>query len=72
MMRPLLTSQASVWMGSQLEFEILHGDPRWEKILTSAGLSKQQLAVIEFEFTLPEQEQSLKSPVSAEKEKNGG
>jgi len=36
------------------EFEILHGDPRWEKILSSAGLSKQQLAAIKFEFTLPE------------------
>ena len=36
------------------EFEILHDDPRWEKILTSAGLSKQQLAAIKFEFTLPE------------------
>ena len=72
MMRPLLTSQASVWMGSQLEFEILHGDPRWEKILTSAGLSKQQLAVIEFEFTLSEQEQTHQSPASVEREKNGG
>jgi len=37
------------------EFEVLHADPRWEKILTSAGLSRQQLAAIEFEFTLPEQ-----------------
>ncbi len=37
------------------EFGILHGDPRWEKILTSAGLSQQQLAAIKFEFTLPEQ-----------------
>jgi len=36
------------------EFEVLHGDPRWEKILSSAGLSKQQLAAIKFEFTLPE------------------
>lgn len=36
------------------EFEILHGDPRWEEMLTSAGRSKQQLATIEFEFKLPE------------------
>ena len=36
------------------EFEILHGDPRWEKMLTNAGFSKQQLAAIDFEFTLPE------------------
>ena len=36
------------------EFKILHDDPRWEKILTSARLSKQQLAAIKFEFTLPE------------------
>jgi len=36
------------------EFKILHGDPRWEKMLTSAELSKQQLAAIEFEFKLPE------------------
>jgi len=36
------------------EFEVLHADPRWEKILSSAGLSKQQLAAIKFEFTLPE------------------
>jgi tetratricopeptide (TPR) repeat protein len=50
-----------------LEFEVLHADPRWEKILTSAGLSKQQLALIEFEFTLPEQEYS-----SQEGGKNGG
>ena len=38
------------------EFKFLHGDPRWEKILASAGLSKQQLAAIKFEFMLPEQE----------------
>ena len=31
-----------------------NGDPRWEKMLTSAGLSNQQLATIEFEFKLPE------------------
>jgi adenylate cyclase len=36
------------------EFEVLHADPRWEKILTSAGLSEQQLAAIKFEFKLPE------------------
>jgi tetratricopeptide (TPR) repeat protein len=38
------------------EFEILHGDPRWEKMLTNAGFSKQQLAAIDFKFTLPEYE----------------
>ena len=38
------------------EFEILHGDPRWEKLLTSTGFSKQQLAAIDFEFKLPEYE----------------
>jgi len=42
------------------EFEFLHGDPRWEKILASAGLSKRQLADIRFEFTLPKHEQSVK------------
>ena len=36
------------------EFEALHADPRWERILSSVGLSKQQLAAIKFEFTLPE------------------
>jgi adenylate cyclase len=36
------------------EFEVLHPDPRWERILSSTGLSKQQLAAIKFEFTLPE------------------
>ena len=36
------------------EYEILDGDPRWKKLLTSAGLSQQQLAAIDFEFTLPE------------------
>ena len=41
----------NVWYAPELE--ILHDDPRWEKTLTSAGLSKQQLAAIKFEFTLP-------------------
>ena len=36
------------------EFEVLHDDPRWEALLTSAGLSKQQLAEIHFEFELPD------------------
>ena len=36
------------------DYKILHGDPRWEKMLTNAGFSKQQLATIKFEFTLPE------------------
>ena len=36
------------------EYEILDGDPRWKKLLTSVGLSQQQLAAIDFEFTLPE------------------
>jgi len=36
------------------EYEILDGDPRWKKLLTSAGLSQQQLAAIDFDFTLPE------------------
>lgn len=36
------------------EYKILHGNPRWEKMLTNAGLSKQQLTNIKFEFTLPE------------------
>ena len=40
------------WYSPSLE--ILRDDPRWEKMLTSAGVSKQQLAVIDFEFTLPE------------------
>jgi len=33
---------------------ILHGDPRWEKLLADAGLSEQQLAAIDFDFKLPE------------------
>jgi len=36
------------------EFKILDDDPRWEELLSSAGLSKQQLAEIDFEFKLPE------------------
>jgi TolB-like protein/Tfp pilus assembly protein PilF len=60
----------NVWYAP--EFEVLHADPRWERMLNSVGRSKKQLATIKFEFTLPEQEQSLQSPVSAEKEKNGG
>ena len=35
------------------EFEILHDDPRWEQLLAGAGLSKQQLSSIDFEFQLP-------------------
>jgi tetratricopeptide (TPR) repeat protein len=42
----------NTWYSSGLE--ILHGDPRWEKLLVSAGFSKQQLDAIDFEFTLPE------------------
>jgi TolB-like protein/Tfp pilus assembly protein PilF len=36
------------------ELENLRRDPRWEEMLTNAGLSKQQLSTIEFEFKLPE------------------
>ncbi len=36
------------------EVAILHDDPRWEAMLTEAGISEQQLAEIEFEVTLPE------------------
>ena len=36
------------------EFEFLHHDPRWEELLASAGLSKQQLGEIELKVNLPE------------------
>lgn len=32
------------------EFKVLYGDPRWEKLLTRAGVSQQQLAEIEFDI----------------------
>ena len=35
-------------------FTHLHGDPRWEPLLEKAGMSKNQLDVIEFEAGLPE------------------
>jgi len=46
--------QAFVTIRFAPEFKILHDDPRWQELLTSTGLSGQQLADIEFEFELPD------------------
>jgi tetratricopeptide (TPR) repeat protein len=36
------------------EYDFIHDDPRWQELLTKAGLSEEQVASIEFDFQLPE------------------
>ena len=35
------------------EYDFIRSDPRWQELLTKAGLSEEQLAAIDFEFQLP-------------------
>jgi TolB-like protein/Tfp pilus assembly protein PilF len=46
--QPLVSS----WFA--LEYQALDGNPRWEKLLTRAGVSQQQLARIQFDVPLTE------------------
>jgi tetratricopeptide (TPR) repeat protein len=58
MVFPLLEKEAGIngLGGVMLDpfFTHLHEDPRWQPILTSAGVSQEELDAIEFEVTLPQ------------------
>ena len=58
MIFPLLEEEAGInGLGGVMVdpfFSDLHEDPRWEPLLTNAGVSQEELDAIEFEVVLPQ------------------